>query len=272
MKWRAGQKLRLMRYISIPKLERLEGDLTDLGSTSLSAFGFGFSFSTNKSSGILSRVERVEKKLRRQNLLGDLDNPGSFQFILAEVPADEFVAQGVAVWIGELKNGYIVAGGSATYLDRNIDVFRSKGLSTGSNPSAYYAGLAALYRQALDSAGGKLRIPSRSLESWPATDEDGSYHAEKDPERPVGSGIWRIEPMDDVVVGDLYFWEIFKEAAFVHRWTGDPWRGAVRMLLLVHTDHTFDSETPDRYASQGDRLIIGSPLYVEQITPAGSRP
>ena len=50
---------------------------------------------------------------------------------------------------------------------------------------------------------------------------------------------------------------------------GDPWGGTVRQLILVHTDHVF-AESPDGDdPKEGSRLILGSPLYVEQLTPGG---
>jgi len=268
-RWGRSKRLRLMRYVSLSKLERLESDVTTSRTASFSIFGTGASFSTTRTQGIQSRVDRVENALRRQKLLGTLSSPGRFQFLICELPADEFVAQGVAVWVSSLEHGYVVSGGSATYLDRNIDVFTSRGVIPGSNPSGYYAGLAAIYRQALNLTGERLSIPRLVMESWPANAEGGSYLAEADPDHPANSPIWRIDPRDEVIAKDLDLAQIFNEAEFIHLHAGDPWRGKVRQLLLVHTDHTF--ETPHRNLDipTGARLVVGSPLYVEQLTPTG---
>lgn len=69
------KRLRLMRYISLSKLERLESDVITSQTVSFSILGTGFSFSSTRSQGIQSRLDRVEADLKRRKLLGTLTLP-----------------------------------------------------------------------------------------------------------------------------------------------------------------------------------------------------
>jgi hypothetical protein len=204
-------------------------------------------------------------------MLGTLEEPDRGpQFLLCEHWVKEFVANGVAIWVGRLLSGYVVCGGSATYLARNVDVFTSNGIKPGSNPSGYYAGLAALFRTASDRMGSKIALSASTLGSWPSNGPEGLYSAElPDPNRPEASRIWRIEPQDEVAIEDLYpeLPDVFKMAYVIDRWAGDPLSIRVRQILMVHTNHVFESAI-DHFPA-GQRLIVGSPLYVEQLKPSG---
>jgi hypothetical protein len=267
--WIKPEPVRLMRYVSISKLERLESDGTNAGTIAVSVLGSGGTLSQTRNPGIQSRIRRVEKALRKSQQLGTLSDSGRFQFLICDHQVREFVAQGVVVWLAPLENGYVVSGGSATYLDRNADVFTSKGIMPGSNPSGYYAGLSALYRQALDATGTRLVLSRSELNGWPSTEQNGWYHAENDPGRPARSSIWRIEPKDDVIATNLDLDQIFRMARVIHQGASDPRGVRARQLLLVHTDYTFENLREDLHVPNGARLVIGSPLYVEQLAPAG---
>lgn len=71
----------MLRYVSLSKLERLETNSTTSGSASVSMFGTGVSLSAGRSQAIQSRLDRVERALRRQKLLGKVSDPSLFQFL-----------------------------------------------------------------------------------------------------------------------------------------------------------------------------------------------
>lgn len=257
------------RYLSATKVNRLlKGDFP-VSAGGFSVFGTGASL-TIKSSSLRARLERVMSALRNDQSLGDLSKLGS-NFIAGRDRFVEYLMREVVIWIARTNNTILLLGGSSRFL--NFDNFNGHelpGVMPGSNRTAILNALTTLWRTARSQDSGSIITDPRTIEF------SETFHGSINGSQVVTEAHDEIPyPVEAVVPRSIS--DYMREARSAYDLCPDYLVDNLEYAAVIYTDYVFpDDESPERARAcetpirEGDRIVIGSPLYIAQTGPSGS--
>lgn len=255
------------RYLSATKVNRLICRDSPVSSGGISILGVGGSLSRTSPS-LRQRLDSVLEDLRHSGELGNLGSPSS-NFIAGKGTFVEYLMKEVVIWIGQSDTTTVLLGGSSRFL--NFDNFGKDSLSgvkPGSNRTAILNALTTLWRTA-EASDVKAKITDpRAIEFW------DTFYGSIDGRQVTTQSHDDIPyPLEAIVPKSVA--EYLREARAAYSLCPDYLIDELEYAAIVYTDYTFredderarSCETPIR---SGDRIVIGSPLYVAQLAPSGN--
>ena len=258
-----GEVSKYYRYLSVTKVNRLIRGESPLSAGGFSLLGIGGNLTLSGTS-LRQRLDAVLKELHGNNLLGNLSTKNSI-FIAGTGLFVEYLMSDVVIWIAKLERTILLLGGSSRNL--NFDNFGKNevsGIVPGSNRTAILNAVTTLWRTAKNASTGEPIADPCQIKFW---DSWGS----------IDGRTVRSEAHDDIpypveAIVPKSIANYMGEARAIYDLCPDYFIDNLEYAAVVYKDYTFPEDVPATTACKwsiqaGERLIIGSPLYVAQLTP-----
>jgi len=261
------QAMKLYRYVSQSKLRMLERDYFPIDEGGISVFGVGITLSSNEDSPLTNRLEKLRRQLERQNLLRFIDSDQSSNFMQGSGTFVEYLMKDVVIWIMVSKSFVLLLGGSSRYL--NFDNFSKEnlpGVVPGSNRTAILNALTTLWRSVPHISNQELN----KEDPWDIAWKDAMYGSVNG--RQLVTENHDNSPYNFDIIECRSIQNYYEAAVVAYSYSPDYLIDNLEHMSIVYTDYRFqqNSRTPRGVEiRQGTRFIIGSPIYIAQVSPSG---
>ena len=240
----------------------LESSRRYISSTEISVLGSSVKLSGSSQIALTDRLNKVLKKLKKENLIQPISVRHS-NFIEGRGWFGEYLIKGVALWIccDRDQKVFIVLGGSAAYVDLSNFEATELEVRSGSNITTYLNAFSTLFR--IPYKEGRLMYNESPehiniFETIHGALGDGKYlKTEAFDGVPYSSEVLTSHVM-------LNYFKILKAKCML---SASSIIREMEYAAIVHADYVYDSINKDGYLENGDRFVLGSPIYIAQCSP-----